>query len=110
MPILNVIISSEKLPSKAAMAEFVARAAQICQTTLNADADKIQIQLLSTMTSSHGRDIYLELRYRESAKRDASVMSRYMEQMEEAVESLLGLSHPRIRCFPQKSEQLFARN
>lgn len=92
------------------MTKFIAVSAGICEMTLHAAADKVQIQLLSTVVPPHGRDAYMELRYRESDHRNESVMSSYMEQMENAAASILGIAQPRIRCFPQKSDQLFARN
>lgn len=92
------------------MAKFVGIAADLCETTLLAAADKIQIQLLSTIAPPYGRDVYMELRYRESPNRDKSVMNSYMEKMEKVSASILGVDRPRIRCFPQKNDQLFARN
>ncbi|MDR6396591.1 hypothetical protein [Herbaspirillum seropedicae] len=110
MPILSVMISAANIPSEAAAMQFTALAARICETTLHAAADKVQIQLLATVVPPHGRDAYMELRYRESANRNESVMNTYMEQIEKASADLLGIAQPRIRCFPQQSNQLFARN
>ncbi|WP_019938031.1 hypothetical protein [Bordetella sp. FB-8] len=110
MPVVTLTVADAPHYSPQQFDRFVECAEQLCLEVLKADANKVQIQVIGAIHPLHGRAAYLSVQYRNSAHRADAVMQRFMQELDALCRNALGIDCTRIRCFPQESHQLYARN
>lgn len=109
MPVVTAILGPKTVATAEAAERFTALVTQHCQTIMGAAPDKVQIQLLQAIAPPHGAPVYVGVQYRHQPFRDGALMEQFMVALEAACVEAFQLT-PRIRCFPQQNDQLFARN
>lgn len=112
MPVITLFISPN-LPHPPKADDYRALQAacrSLCITLLNAHPDKVQVQTVALCHEPQGSPIYVEVKYRDQRQRNAQVMADFMLELEQAIHHIFRLSEPRIRCFPQSNDALYARN
>jgi hypothetical protein len=110
MPSLTIIVGPDYIPSDPQrVALFLAHSATLCQDILMADKDKVQVQIFAAMAPLHGRPIMVEVRYRSNPHRGSKVIEHFMNELDKCCLDTFAVP-PRIRCFPQKDGQIYARN
>lgn len=109
MPVVTAILGPKSVPTAEAAERFTAQVTQHCQEIVRAAPDKVQVQLLQAVAPPHGAPIYIEVQYRHQPFRDAAMMDTFMAALEATCIEVFQVT-PRIRCFPQQNDQLFARN
>lgn len=109
MPVVTAILSSTSAPAADVTERFTAQVAAHCQAIMRAAPDKVQVQMLQAVAPLHGAPIYLEIQYRHQDFRDGTLLDTFMVALEATCLELFQLK-PRIRCFPQRNDQLYARN
>ena len=109
MPILTVVVSPDLPNDPQRVSRFVTCSGSLCRDVLLADNDKVQVQIFAAMVPLHGRPVLIEVRYRSNLDRGPKVIEHFMEELDKICLDAFAVQ-PRIRCFPQKDGELYARN
>lgn len=112
MPVITLYIPKELCSEQYSdvSSQFQEKCASLCIQRLGASPEKVQIQILVACLPPLGRPVYAEVKYRQNPNRDADLMTLFMEELEGIISLYYSVGTPRIRCFPQSSESLYARN
>ena len=109
MPVITATFDPAVDVSPADAERFNARVAGLCLDQLSAAPDKVQILMVRAIAPVHGASIYIGVQYRHQDFRSPGVMDGFMQALDHLCMELFGKT-PRIRCFPSRNDQLFARN
>ncbi|MFA1240561.1 hypothetical protein [Serratia odorifera] len=82
----------------------------LCVELLDAETDKVQIQMLLACQPLLGSPLYAEVKYRQQPHRDQALMATFMQELERIIDRHYHLATPRIRCFPLANNALYAKN
>ena len=109
MPVVTAILGPTFAPAADAVERFTIAVTQHCLAIMHAPPDKVQVQVLQAIAPLHGAPVYLQVQYRHQPSSEAAMMDIFMAALEAACIEAFQAT-PRLRCFPQHNDQLFARN
>jgi hypothetical protein len=108
MPNVTFYISKGHVPSDQTLAQLSRDCIELCTGVLDAALENVHV-IYVDVRHGHGHPVFAEVQYRVAAFRTPSVMSRFMEALDNAIVRRTGLT-ARIRCFGYGAPDIHARN
>ncbi|MGA8245565.1 MAG: hypothetical protein WB797_01530 [Nocardioides sp.] len=108
MPNVTVYISSEAMPAAEVLESLAERCTFFCTSTLRAAFENVHV-IFVEVRHGRGHPVFVEVLLRDETFRPASVMDRFVQQVDGVFRQQTGLV-ARIRCFAFPAPDVHALN
>ena len=108
MPNVTIFLSEDAIPSDSVLSSLTDRCTALCTDVLSASLANVHV-IYVPVRLGRGHPVFADIRYRLTASRPSTVMERFMEELDNAIQAATGTS-ARIRCFGYAADSIHARN